>query len=534
MTRRYRFLILVIFICRMSFAQNVGWIINGTVLDAFDKPIQFATVYINNTSVNTATDKQGNYGLVVPAQYTRIELIASFVGYKAQMKPVAARPGQKLQVVFKLDLANLSREVVVKGKRDKHWRRKWRIFEEGLLGESPFVRHCKILNPEVVKLSYDENTGLVVAVSEEPILILNGALGYQIRFEMNKFESNGKKTFISGYKFFEDLPGQDAGILKKKLRNRHEAYNDSFRNFLVLLSRNKLEDSHFEVFRMTSIREFYLTKIPLEQEVSSGRFTRVAADSICFYDKEKDQFLLVSKTPLIIFLKNSFHSGSVFSDYPFQYSQIVLPNRYAAFSGNGWLVRPNGITIHDFWAKEGLSSLLPTNYAVITVDVLTLVNPLAVIRQPKEDVAPVLKLPEIETQQIVLNKEGMVRMEGTEGNMLVKPDYLIALTESDNSYSVFDLLKRIPGLRVTFNAFTNTYKVYFIENNTNINADRSYDNTVALLLDNVFYSGSETVLGMLNSLAVRDIRSIGAIRYGNGAAFGTRGGNGTVVISTNK
>jgi hypothetical protein len=120
-------------ICRMSSAQNIDWVIRGTVYDEQSKPMPFATVYVNNTSVNTATDKQGNFGIVIPAQYSRIELIASFVGYKAQMKPVAARPGQESHVVFRLDLANITREVVVKGKRDKHWRRKWRIFEEGLL-----------------------------------------------------------------------------------------------------------------------------------------------------------------------------------------------------------------------------------------------------------------------------------------------------------------------------------------------------------------------------------------------------------------
>jgi hypothetical protein len=390
------------------------------------------------------------------------------------------------------------------------------------------------LNPEVIKLSYDENKGLVIASSEEPILIENRALGYQIRFEMNKFESNGKRTFLSGYKFFEDLPEDDTGIQKKQVQNRLDAYHDSFRNFLVLLSQNRLEDSHFEVFKMKSVREFYLTKIPLEQEVAGGRFTRVRADSICVYDQEKGQFLLVSNTPLIVFLKNIFDNGSVFSDYPFKYAQIILPNRYSAFSRSGWLTLPNGIVIHDFWAKEGFSSLLPTNYTIPGVIDLVTINSVELIRRPEREITTAPKLPVIESQQIVLDKEGMVRMEGTEADMLVKPDYVITLTESDNAYSVFDLLKRIPGLRVVFDAFTNTYKVHFIESNTNIRADRDYDNTVALLLDNVFYSGSETVLAMLNSLAVRDIKTIGAVRYGNSAGFGARGGNGTVIITTNK
>jgi hypothetical protein len=41
-------------------------------------------------------------------------------------------------------------------------------------------------------------------------------------------------------------------------------------------------------------------------------------------------------------------------------------------------------------------------------------------------------------------------------------------------------------------------------------------------------------MNILNSLNVQDIKELGAIKYGNSAAFGSRGANGTIVITTKK
>jgi hypothetical protein len=523
----------LLFLCGPCVSQEQTWQITGTVYDESSKTLPFVAVYINNTSIGTTTDKAGHFSLTVPLRYKKAELVASFVGYKPEVKQLQATPGRTANVVFKLDLHNVIREVVIKGKHDKHWRRKWRVFENGLLGDSPFARQCKIMNPESITLGLDEATGRVTAISSEPVVIGNSALGYQIRFHMSKFESNGKKTFLSGYKFFESRLADDPDKQKKQVRNREIAFKDSFRNFLVLLSRNNLEAGGIELFSMKMTREFYLTKIPLEREVASGNFTPVTADSVCTFDTARGYYVLHSKYPLLVFQRRLYNSASVFSDYPFKYSQIVLPNRYCLFTESGWLTAPNGITIHDAWAREGFAEMLPIDYPLPKDEVSQ--TPVIVFQntgQAKRTATTDLKLPAIETQQTLLDKEGLIQPAEKQEDGLIKPDYVLTISESDNSGSVFDLLKRIPGLRVTFDAASNMYKVHFIENNTNLNADAGFDNTVGLMLDKVFYSGGETVIPMLNSLTVRDIKSISAIRYGGSAAFGARGGNGVLVIST--
>jgi hypothetical protein len=526
---------LVFWLPLVGYAQGPVWKIGGIVYDESGKPLPFVAVYVNNTSIGTVTDKAGKFSIDVAPQYKKVELVASFVGYKPEAKQLQSVPGQTSNVVFKLDLNNIIAEVIVKGKRDRHWRRKWKIFENGLLGDSPFARQCRILNPEAITLGLDEQTGRVTASSAEPVLIQNPALGYRISFHMSKFESNGRKTFLAGYKFFQDSLSEDHDRQRKQVRNRDIAFKDSFRNFLVSLSRDELAASSIEVFTMKMTREFYLTKIPLEGEVASGNFTPVTADSICAFDKEKGHFILYSKYPLIVFQRRTFNSASVFSDYPNKYSQIVLPNLYCTFTENGWLVSPNGITIHDTWAREGFAEMLPIDYKLRSTDAP--IKPIASIQTLsalQSGTVTQIKLPAIESQQIQLDKQGLIQNVEKQTMDLVKADYTLTVSESDNSISIFDLLKRIPGLRVTFDAASNNYKVHFIENNANINANASFDNTVALMLDNVFYSGAETVIPILNTLTVRDVKSVSAVRYGSSAAFGARGGNGALVITTNK
>lgn len=532
---RYFFLLILCWMSHTSGAQDIGWEIAGMVYDENGKALPSAAVYINNTSIGTSTDKSGKFHIKVPARYKKVELVASFVGYKPAIKQLLSVSGRTSHVVFKLDLNDTIREVVITGKRDKHWKRKWRIFRSGLLGDSPLARQCSILNPESITLDLDEQTGRVTAASDQPIRIENLALGYRVSFHMSKFESDGKKTFLSGYKFFEDSLAEDPAKRKKQMHNRDVAFKDSFRNFLVSLARNNLDAYGFEMFTMKMTREFYLTKIPLEREVASGNFVPVDADSICVFDKEKGHFVLHSKYPLLVFQRRHYNGTSVFSDYPYRYSQIVLPNQYCTFTESGWLITPNGITIHDAWASEGFAEMLPVDY--LSPGIETVIPTMALIENTglvKWHAPAEIKLPDIEFQQTVLDKEGLLQADDKQNMALVAADYKLSISETDHPGSIFDLLKRIPGLRVTFDDKSGNYNVHFIENNGNINASASFDNTVALLLDQVFYSGAGTVVPMLNALNVRDLKSISAVRFGNSAGFGSRGGNGTLIIETKK
>lgn len=105
------FLYLVIFACLFcalpALAQD-DYVIRGTVLDEFDKPIAGATVRAGGIDKAVVTDKDGNYSIIVPKDS---EIIVSCVGFKT-----AVTTGGKLRLKV---LQTNVKEVVAVAKKKK-------------------------------------------------------------------------------------------------------------------------------------------------------------------------------------------------------------------------------------------------------------------------------------------------------------------------------------------------------------------------------------------------------------------------------
>ena len=259
------FLILPILV----FSQNTSWKIEGKIIEKTKVAVPFANVYINNTSIGTTSDKNGFFTLTIPARIQKVDLVVSFVGYVTLKRNFVRNDPKLKNLILILQNGVELNEVKVVAQHDRDWKRKWRIFQRGLFGESDFYKDCQILNPEVVKLESDKNKK-VIATANEPIIIQNDAFGLKITFQMEKFESDGEKTYYAGYKFFENLDSVSTSQQKKWTRNRKRAYNDSFRNFLVLLAQRKLKKNGFAVFKVLKYKEMYYGRTSVANEISNG------------------------------------------------------------------------------------------------------------------------------------------------------------------------------------------------------------------------------------------------------------------------
>lgn len=531
-------LLFLLFIPFFSFAQT--WVISGRVIENNQTPIPFASVYVNNTSIVTTADDKGNYSLSIPSRFKKVELAASFIGYKSAKTVIERGNGKNRTCTFQLTSSNVLSEVKVKGKMDKEWKKRWQIFANGLKGESPFTKNCLILNPEAVRLSYDNVRKQVIATATEPIILQNSALGFKILFHMDSFESDGEKTFFAGNKFFQEIPVEDQKAKNKQQRNRELAYRNSFRNFLVSLTQNQTKENGFELYTARRVSEVFLHRILLSQEILDGNFKELSAQDICFWNPETEQYILHSDRMLFIFALNRFDAKSVFVDRPYKYSRLLLPNGYLSFNENGWITAPNGMTMYDFWGQEGFSNLLPNDYIpsdAPPVDSLTTLQPIALKSQslPMNFAAQRIQLSLRESMMAATVAQGVgyqrkesLKLE--EKQTLVNLDYEVKIEERDNSRTVFDLLRRIPGLKVVFNG--SGYSISFLGNNTNL--DGSGDSTPGLDIDGQFSDDPAFVMETLNSLTVRQIRKIGVVKYGNSAAYGARGAKGIIVIQTVK
>lgn len=518
----------------LLFSQNT-WQISGKVLERNKTPMPFANVFVNNTSIGTSTNQNGEFVLNIPTRIQKVELVVSFVGYVTLKKTIFKVDSKFEKTTFVLQNGVELNEVKVIAKHDKEWKRKWKIFNRGLLGESDFYKDCTILNPEVVKLEYDKNKK-VIATANEPIIIQNNALGLKIAFQMEKFESDGDKIYYSGYKFFENIDSSSANQQKKWARNKKRAYNDSFRNFLVCLTQKNLGINGFAVFKVLRVKEMYYGRTTVASEIENGSLAECTVEEIVGYDAESDQFFIHSEVPLMVFTTKNYLPLRVFNDYPHPYSIINLVRSYAGFTKNGWLSKPNGILIKGYWGREGFSNMLPEDYlpANFQQEDSTFFENKVPLIEPQMIASKGFKLDTVSkniiAQDILYDKNLEVKEEKKEF-AIVSNDINVKISESDYSLNIFDLLRRIPGMVVT--NVLGQYQIHFRSTNTSLGGSRG-SLTPALVFDGTFMDDEETVMNVLNSLNVSDIKSLGAVKYGNSAAFGSRGGNGTIVITTKK
>ena len=362
-------------------------------------------------------------------------------------------------------------------------------------------------------------------------MIQNDALGLKIAFQMEKFETDGEQTYLAGFKFFTNLDSVSAEQSKKWTKNREKAYNDSFRNFLVSLSQRKLKENGFAIFKILRPKTMYYGRTSVAGEISNGALAECTPEEICKYDADNGQYILQSDFPIMVFSTNRYVPIRIFADYPNPYSIIDLVRNYSVFTENGWLSKPNGILIKGYWGAEGMANLLPDDYVPQTFEALPPpeTNPSKIAFKGFE-VDSVKS--EVKIQGTSFNKKEVAEL--TEERIIpqiVSNDITVKISESDQNLTVFDLLRRIPGLMVI--NVQGQYQIHFRSTNTNLGGGGG-SLTPALLYDGNFIDDEETVMNILNNLSVRDIKSLGAVKYGNSAAFGARGGNGTLVIVTNK
>ncbi|RYU97237.1 carboxypeptidase-like regulatory domain-containing protein [Emticicia agri] len=342
-------------ICQKSY-----WTISGNIVQEKKTPVSSASVFINNTSIGAFSDVNGSFKLDIPNKFSQIELSIYAVGYKTLKRKINYSP--EIQIFkFQLENAEALNEAGVSTIDDKDWSKKWKTFEDAIVGDSKFSKECKIINPSVINLNYSHDKK-VIANAKGPILIKNTALGYTIYFMMDKFESDGKNANVSGLKFFEkNVPDSEINRIKWE-KNRKDIFSDSFRSFLMALTLNKSDVSNFEIFRITTLKNKTNTQTTVAKELKDGTLVSVNDSEIYSFDKDSESFFLHSELPLLVFVKKRFQGKPQYTDYPFQYSEILLPKGNAGFNENGLLNKPKDIILKGYWGSNGFSNLLPEDY----------------------------------------------------------------------------------------------------------------------------------------------------------------------------
>lgn len=246
--------LLSLFLLLSSIVASAQFTITGKVINVADKkPVESATVFVNNTSYGTKTNAQGNF-IVHNVQAGQYDLVISVVGFKTQKTSVSVSANITVSPIAISERKFELNEVrITKLRRVDN--RYLEMFKREILGSSKFGLSCRIANPKVIELNYEKATAKLTGYTSDFMQIENRLLGYNVKYLVEDFErdENGGTINYVGYVLFEEMKGTEEQQ-RQWYTNRLEAYNGSSQHFFRTLLGNSINiagDPGFFVMTMT-------------------------------------------------------------------------------------------------------------------------------------------------------------------------------------------------------------------------------------------------------------------------------------------
>ncbi len=244
--------------------------IKGVVLSENRTPLEGASVFLNNTTIGSISDANGEFTLR-NAKEGKYMLIIAYLGYKTVQHEITLtkeKPLQKLSFIL-IPENDMLDEVVIRKKRRSSRERitDFKRFRNIFIGMTKFAEKCTIENPEVLNYYYDKESEVFSVEADKPIIITNKALGYKIRYTLEKFEQSKKRSEYFGFTQYEELKGSKRRKRKWK-KNRQTAYQGSRMHFLRSLILANTREEGFIIDQFTRIPN---KKFPTEKELKFAK-----------------------------------------------------------------------------------------------------------------------------------------------------------------------------------------------------------------------------------------------------------------------
>ncbi|QHT66475.1 carboxypeptidase-like regulatory domain-containing protein [Rhodocytophaga rosea] len=377
--------------------------LKGRVVDEqTSEPLPFVTIFVNNTTFGTVTNEKGEFTLNLTSG--RHEIVVSYVGYEPIVFQVDSSQLHRT-FLFKLTLKEfVLNEIEVRSQRDSLWYVNLEVFKENFIGRSAVARGCKLLNPEVLIITFDPQSVLLEVKARDVLQIENPTLGYKIKYVLVEFKYYTQESYVVyvGYPNYEAMSGNSSRQRRWK-KKRLEAYNGSPMHFIRTLREQKLEQEGFNLRRLhrkpnpnrpseeeleqarAQLRQrgpqvvlkesdpisITLSKASLPKTIEWLDTARVSYQSYLqrqgkevalgfegyfqvVYTGEKEEIAYVQST-----------SGFQPRRPTFQTSVISMKEKSVFLEEMGNISDPLGILFEGYWGWEKIGDLLPLDYQVI-------------------------------------------------------------------------------------------------------------------------------------------------------------------------
>jgi hypothetical protein len=370
------------------------------VTEQDEKPLTGASIFINNGSKGAITDSDGKFSLL-DIGYNTFELVVSYVGYETIVVNISPENiGRRFRIKMSPKQIELE-DVVVRAIEKDGWKKWGQTFIEHFLGKSANAEKCVLLNPQSLIFRHNKKMGVLEVSARDQLKIRNNALGYNINYQLERFEYNFPKGMVIylGYSHFDDFSSTRRSA-EHWNKARRSAYEGSITHFMQSFYDNKIVSKGFSMRQLIRINKRDTATRPIYNRIRNGDFSDVdtskffiqfgrkggmfsdsiihivgkqqlSADSIKFTDPSTNHTLMFFKADVqVVYLKEKESSEYLKSHAllrkagPQTSIFYFRGNTPIVVLQNGMYFQPLDIMAEGYWAFEKLAELLPSDYAI--------------------------------------------------------------------------------------------------------------------------------------------------------------------------
>lgn len=353
---RLRFLLLFIG-TSLGFIANAQFTITGVILDSTTRePLSAASVFCQNTTLGTATNKQGEFTLQLKSG--GYDLVFTYTGYQSQTIRITGEV-PKMEILMVKEDKSLG-EVMIRSSNEVKdgWEKYGTFFTESFIGSTPFAAQTKIENPEVVKFYFLKKSNKLRVVSVEPMKITNNALGYTLNYQLDSFVFF-YNTNISSYRgncFYTELEGNDS--LKRIWKvNREKAYFGSRLEFMRSYYDSTLAEDGWTIDMLDENDNMKFTRV---KDVYDTLYYAGLTDSITEIEvwyPRKISITYAKKKPEPEYLRKYKMPKNVAT----QITYVDLTDAIA-IKQNGYYYDQRNWVMQGYWSWKNVADQLPYDY----------------------------------------------------------------------------------------------------------------------------------------------------------------------------
>lgn len=338
-----------------SISSYSQFAVSGIILDSSTRePLVKASVFCQNTTLGTVTNKQGEFLLSMNAG--GYDLIFSYTGYFTQTIRVTAET--RLEILMVKEDKSMS-EVVIKSSNEvpDGWTKYGDFFLSNFIGSTPNAAKCELTNPEVLKFFFYKKSNRLKVLATDALLIANHGLGYDLRYQLDSFVYyyGSNNSTYRGYCLYTEMEGNDS-LKHKWAANRLKAFEGSRLHFMRSYYDSTVKEDGWIIDMLEENSDKKFAKMrDVYDTLYYGALD--STNQIELYYPRKLSITYTKKRPEYEYLKKMNLPKSV--PWPISYIDI---KQTIAITENGYYYNQEDWVNQGYWSWKNVADLLPYDY----------------------------------------------------------------------------------------------------------------------------------------------------------------------------